>query len=399
VARAFAARCRVLIVGGVVAADLLVVGLDLVTGREVHAGDRRTEEWRKKGHNGDRTLVCLACHEGADLAGGPRTVALVPKGREGGARQQHFAHPPGMVPPGGKHSPESLWHAEGKHAIREWAEAQGLTARVEARTADGRRRSDVAVILPGGHRLAIELQCGELSDAEWIARHEDYVRAGITDLWLYHPDTRVPRIVFRHRQPGWRFDLGARTLGLVHAQPGPADAPTSPHPRQCRAVHWPPCPGDQLTTMWMPLASARLTRDGIKPSAQTAAELGRLAAIAARELAAKQSREAAAARTRDERNHALVLRSTAGQADAPVGGGQFGETHEAFRYDAFPPEADPDTWCFRCDICGLELTGAMLKVSPVVHVIRTMERTRAGRPREIELRYGGALSPGRMPAA
>jgi hypothetical protein len=203
-----------LIVGGVVAADLLVVGLDLVTGREVHAGDRRTEEWRKKGHNGDRTLVCLACYEGADLPDGPRTVALVPKGREGGARHQHFAHPPGMVPPGGQHSPESRWHAGGKHAIREWAEAQGFTARAEARTADGRRRSDVELILPGGHRLAI-----------------------------------------------------------------------------------------------------------------------------------------------------------------------------------------PDTWCFGCDICGLELTGAMLEVSPVVHVIRTMERSRAGRPREIELRYGGAPSPGQMPAA
>ena len=100
-------------------ANLLVVGLDLVTGREVHAGDRRTEEWYKKGHNGDRTLVCLACYQGADLPDGPRTVALVPKGRDGGARQQHFAHPPGMVPPGGKHSPESLWHAEGKQAIRE----------------------------------------------------------------------------------------------------------------------------------------------------------------------------------------------------------------------------------------------------------------------------------------
>ena len=184
------------------AADLLVVGLDLVTGREVHAGDRRTEKWYEKGHNGDRTLVCLACYEGADLLDGPRTVALVPKGREGGARRQHFAHPPGMAPPGGQHSPESLWHAESKQAIREWAEAQGFTAWVEARTADGRRRSDVEIILPDGHHLAVELQRGELSDAEWIARHEDYARAGITDLWLYHPDTRVPRIVFWYRQPG-----------------------------------------------------------------------------------------------------------------------------------------------------------------------------------------------------
>ena len=153
-----------------------------------------------------------------------------------------------------------------------------------------------------------------------------------------------------------------------------------------------PCLADQLATRWMPLASARLTPDGIKPSAQTTAELGRLAAIAARELAAEQNRAAAAARTRDERNR-VVLPPTAGKDDAPSDGVQVPETHKAFRWDAFPPEADPDTWCFRCDICGLELTGAMLRVSPVVHVIRTMERTRAGRPREIELRYGGAPSP------
>src|SRR5205807_1819009 len=82
-------------------------------------------------------------------------------------------------------------------------------------------------------------------------------------------------------------------------------------------------------------------------------------------------------------------RPAAGKVGATSDVGQFPGTHEAFRWDAFPPEADPDTRCFGCNICGLELTGAMLKVSPVVHVIRTMERTRAGRPREIELRYGG----------
>lgn len=381
------------------AADLLVVGLDLVTGREVHAEDRRTEDWRKKGHNGDCTLVCLACYEGADLPDGPRTAALVPKGREGGARQQHFAHPPGMVPPGGQHSPESLWHAESKQAIREWAEMRGFTARVEARTADGRRRSDVEVVMPAGHRLAIELQRVEISDAEWIARHEDYARAGITELWLYHPDTRVPRVVFRHRQPGWRFDLKTGTIGLIHAQPSPADAWTSSHLTQCRAVHWPPCPADQLATKWMPLASARLTSNGIEPSAETAVRLDRLAAIAARELAAEQARAAVGVRAREKRNHAVILRSTAGKIDAPTDGGQSPGTHEAFRWDAFPPEADPDTWCFGCNICGLDLTGAMLRVSPVIHVIRTMERTRAGRPREIELRYGGARSLDQMPSA
>jgi hypothetical protein len=45
----------------------------------------------------------------------------------------------------------------------------------------------------------------------------------------------------------------------------------------------------------MPLASARLTPDGIKPPVQTTAELDRLAATAASELAAEQSQAEAAA--------------------------------------------------------------------------------------------------------
>jgi hypothetical protein len=151
-ARTFAACRRVLSVGGVAVADLLVVGLDLVTGFEVHAEDQETPEWWKKGHNGDQTLVCLTCYQGTDLPDGPQVVALVPKGRVGGARCRHFAHPPGMAPPNGRHTPESLWHADGKQVLRRWAASQGFNARVEAWTADGHRRSDVEVILPGGIR-------------------------------------------------------------------------------------------------------------------------------------------------------------------------------------------------------------------------------------------------------
>jgi hypothetical protein len=51
--------------------DLLVVGLDLETGREVHVTDRPTEDWYPKGHNGDRTLICALCCTGADLPDGP----------------------------------------------------------------------------------------------------------------------------------------------------------------------------------------------------------------------------------------------------------------------------------------------------------------------------------------
>jgi hypothetical protein len=64
--------------------ELHAPGLDLVTGREVAAGDRKTWECKPKGHNGDGTLVCLECYLGADRPDGPRTVPRVPRGKVGG---------------------------------------------------------------------------------------------------------------------------------------------------------------------------------------------------------------------------------------------------------------------------------------------------------------------------
>ena len=48
---------------------------------------------------------------------------------------------------------------------------------MEAWTADGRRRSDVAVTFPGGARLAIEVQLGKITDSELLARRDDYTRS------------------------------------------------------------------------------------------------------------------------------------------------------------------------------------------------------------------------------
>jgi hypothetical protein len=396
-ARAFAACCRVLIVGGVVVADLLVVGLDLVSGLEVHAEDRETWEWREKGRNGDQTLVCLACYQGADLPGGPQVVALVPRGRVGGTRCRHFAHPPGMAPPGGRHTPESLQHADGKQALRSWAANQGFTARVEAWTADGRRRSDVEVILPGNLRVAIELQCTEISDAEWIARHEDYVHAGITDVWLWYRHIGVPRVVFRYGQPGWRFDLEAGKLGLHYAQPDPAAVATASQVRDCGLVHSPPCPGDRVATLWIPLETARLTWHGIELPADRAAELAWLAEGVARELAAKaQAREAAARQARADQAPAMARPPAAAKPETADKHRQLlrqlGRVHEAFRYDAFPPWTDPDTWWYCCDVCGDKLTGAELKASPVIHIVRTYERSDTGRYVEVCRRYGATTA-------
>jgi len=60
----------------------------------------------------------------------------------------------------------------------------------------------------------------------------------------------------------------------------------------------------------------------------------------------------------------------------------------------------PRPWRYGCyDACGLELTGAMLKASPIVHVVRAMEQAKTGQLWEIELRYGGAPRPDQTPTA
>lgn len=376
--------------------DMLVIGLDLATGLEVHAEDRKTWEWRKKGHNGDHTLVCLACYQGADLPDGPRVVALVPKGREGGARRQYFAHPPGTAPPNGRHNPESLEHAHGKQALRRWVVEQGFAAQVEARTADGRRRSDVEVILPGGARVAIELQCSEITDAEWLNRHEDYVRAGIIDVWLWGRGVWIPRAVFRYGQPGWRFDLESGKIALVYAHPDPAVITAASTAPECAIVHSPPCPGDRLGLLLMPLASVRLGPDGIEPSAEATAGLARLAVDVARELAARQARAAAACRAREDLARSLARPPVTEAADMRRENGQLPREHEAVRYDAFPPWTDPDTWWYLCDGCGDDrITGAKLKASPIIHVVATYERTGTGRYEVVYRRYGvGVSEPG-----
>jgi len=350
--------------------DLLVVGLDLETGQAVDIGDQEVWDWHRKGHNGDQTLVCKHCYEGEDLPDGPRVVALVPKGRTGGRRRKHFAHPPGMAPPGGRHSPESTWHAKAKQRLRQWAAAQGLRARVEAYTTDGRRRSDVAITLPGGAQVAIEVQLGELSDIQWLARHHDYVQVGIIDVWLWHRVTWVPRVMFARRQLGWLLDLDNDRLGLIHAQPGPALDGPPPEPQECRDVHWPPCPKDPLGVSWMSLASARLATDGIQPSTKVIRKLARQAAITRRARRESRSLAHSPPLANATRKHRVSMprpaaRGMAGrdQAARPP------RAHQAFRYDAFPPWADPDTWWFYCDTCGRTYIGAEIKISPVIHTV------------------------------
>jgi hypothetical protein len=158
-------------------------------------------------------------------------------------------------------------------------------------------------------------------------------------------------------------------------------------------VHYPPCPGDRLGLLWMPLASAQLGPDGIEPSAEATAELTWLAAAVDRELAARQARAAAARRAREDWARPLAKPPIIGSADVRRDNCQLLWEHETFRCDAFPPWTDQDTWWYRCDECGDDwIIGAKLKASPVIHVVATYERTSTGRHEVIHRRYGAAAS-------
>jgi hypothetical protein len=276
--------------------------------------------------------------------------------------------------------------------MRRWAAGQGAQARVEAYTPDRRRRSDVAVTLPDGRRVAIEVQLGAVSDAEWLARHQDYARTGITDVWLWHTATWVPRVMFDVGQPGWILDLDNDRLGLLHAQPRPASGVPEPGLPGCGEVHWPPCPGDQLSTLWMPLGSAQqLTPEGINLSPEAAAQIARQAA-AARSTAERAARQAATGTQQDPSSGRPAATPAKPAAGPPTGRGV--QIHQAYRYDARPPWTDPDTWWYLCDECGnSRITDAELKASPIIHIVATLERlTSTGKPLINYVQHGGATS-------
>ena len=159
---------------------------------------------------------------------------------------------------------------------------------MEAWTADGRRRSDVAVTFPGGARLAIEVQLGKITDSELLARREDYTRAGIALAWVWHQDMPIPRVLFRFGEPGWVFDPATDRMGLACGRAHPACSSGGTTARD-RSPHWPPCPGDDIEVRWMPLAGVRLTEAGFLPSPEVAARLLEEAAEAAQRAQAEQA--------------------------------------------------------------------------------------------------------------
>ncbi|MFJ2627686.1 competence protein CoiA family protein [Streptomyces sp. NPDC087532] len=244
--------------------DLLVVGLDLRTGREVHVSEQPGEYWRTRGYpDGDGSLVCFYCYHGMDAPPGAR-VPLVAKGRLGGKVRLHFAHPPGRAPDAGHH-PETVWHLTAKHTLARWAHTQPEVTRVslEQWTAQRSRRADVMVTLTDGTRLALEVQKELLTDGHFQARHHDYAAQNIRDVWFWRPGLQVPHAALAEGLPVWFLDSAAAQVTTLVARPH-----VRPHQwwklsdLAPFAPHHPPCALDTTEKVSFALGALGLERRG-----------------------------------------------------------------------------------------------------------------------------------------
>ncbi len=350
--------------------DLLVIGYDLSAHRTVDISEREVWEWYEKGHNGDRSLICYLCYLETDTSGEYRIIALVPKGRDCGRRRSHFAHPPGLAPPGG-HAPETVWHHTVKHRLRALADQAGAaSARVEEYTPDGRRRSDVAITMTHGVQIAIEVQQGEIRDGECLDRQRDHDRNAIAVSWVWRPGMWIPQVLYRIGQPGWLFDLDKDRLGLICGKP--SDHTTAKKADGCnfQSAHWPPCPGDETEIRWMPASEAQFSAMGLQPSRKILAQLNYEAVESQRKAQAKSAPKAAFQQPRPPAVRVISAPPTPRILEKKPER----TTNLVQRIDAKPPGSPPEERMYYCPACGY-LTGVQLRESRIPHEIASPDRT------------------------
>ena len=108
------------------------------------------------------------------------TVARHPNKRDG------FMH---VMDGAGNHSPESLFHIQGKARVADWLRNRypNSTVTLEQQSDAARTRvADVMLTSPDGSiRVAFEIQYAGLTPAAWRARHDSYRSQGVVDVWLW----------------------------------------------------------------------------------------------------------------------------------------------------------------------------------------------------------------------
>ncbi|PXX60404.1 competence protein CoiA-like protein [Nocardia tenerifensis] len=261
--------------------DNLTVALDLARHEYLCAptdpADPRMAEVRAKSYAGDQTLVCALCYAGIGAPPASRAAAVV-KGRVGGARRPHFAHPPGQGPAGGQHDPDSEWHLMSKMSLAAWARTQPGVVDVgtEVWLPNRRRRADVRVRFDDGSQVGLEAQGYRMPDADWIRRHRDYAREGVVDVWLWHPQSPTAWIVLGSAEPAqqlWTLDPWKEVVTVMVGAPHRHQFGASDHDIDMRVQHLPPCVGDELVAHQYPLTQLELTPHGISIPAELQSQL------------------------------------------------------------------------------------------------------------------------------
>jgi hypothetical protein len=149
----------------------VVYAREIATDVVVHMPDGAAEQFRDRARTGELVCVVPGCSS-------PRLKAM-----NRGARRDGFAHHHAVD----KHAPMGVHHLQAQLMLARWLRANYPDAEVdlEVTTEDGRRRADVMLISPSGRRAAFEVQYAALTPRQWQARHDDYVRDGILDIWLW----------------------------------------------------------------------------------------------------------------------------------------------------------------------------------------------------------------------
>ncbi|WP_446459102.1 competence protein CoiA family protein [Streptomyces virginiae] len=164
--------------------------------------------------------------------------------------------PPAQAPAGG-HGPETVWHITTKHLLAAWARFRPGVDRVrlEQWTEDHDRRADGEVLLRDGTKIALEAQRKLMTDDGWRARHRDYARQGVVDVWFWRPRVHFPHVVLDEGLPVWFYSVSKReaatSLGRPHAR---AHQWWQASDLSVFGLHHPPCALDELERVTMPLA-------------------------------------------------------------------------------------------------------------------------------------------------
>jgi len=118
----------------------------------------------------DGTFACPHCS----------TAVILKRGR---VKVAHFAHAPGAVCDWAR---ESATHLLAKRVLADQFRALGYTVNLEESHPKETRRVDVAVTVPSGHRVAVEIQDSAISVAEMKRRNAADRRSGFFGtVWVF----------------------------------------------------------------------------------------------------------------------------------------------------------------------------------------------------------------------